>query len=659
MNNKIKHTHSIRKYKIGAASVVLGMIIFLANIGTGDAQAAEVEKDTQTSPTSKTEMHTNLKNETVSQPALNTSTQVDKSTQNQVTTEQNMPNTAKPTDTSTHVNKDNATPKVKPQDKQHSSTSNISNSSKLQKNNTSQPKANGKNVDTLKKSQSVVDKRNISSKVTVRSAEIKVDHSANADKSDTKHVNPHKGDKLKLKYQWQLGKDVQSGDYVDVYISQNVNTKGVVDNRTLPNIKEGTNIVAIGKLIDNHKFRYTFTDYVTQRTNIKATLNLDLYINRQNVPNEGKQTVTATIGSMKTERNINVKYDQGVSQKGVKVNGTFSHINPEKKTFEHITFVTSETEAAKSGLLSGMLVHGQVFKGDPSVKIYEYIGKGTVNPSLSYNLSNGTAFKDVTYLFDGKLFKSNHGYNVEMTPLNRQYVIVFNGTFNENANTIKFETQLLGFKNPITEEKVAHVAWSNQINVFKDNVTGSGSATSDIKDAKMEEEKNKEQPKGEEKQQPKPENDNKMTPKDKENVPMPQGEMNKPTPEKDSNQHMKPEHKEEMKKPQPKPEHKDEMKKPQPKPEHKMPMPEKDMKSEKSKGSKMKEDHHMITPPTVKDQSMMKPHRPIHAEKEKNRHTMLPETGQSTSTEPTTLLGVLLAFLGLTAFIKRRKDSKN
>ncbi|WP_105989037.1 YSIRK-type signal peptide-containing protein [Staphylococcus agnetis] len=28
MNNEIKHTHSIRKYNIGAASVVLGMIIF-------------------------------------------------------------------------------------------------------------------------------------------------------------------------------------------------------------------------------------------------------------------------------------------------------------------------------------------------------------------------------------------------------------------------------------------------------------------------------------------------------------------------------------------------------------------------------------------------------------------------------------------------------
>ncbi|WP_209051965.1 YSIRK-type signal peptide-containing protein, partial [Staphylococcus agnetis] len=27
MNNEIKHTHSIRKYNIGAASVVLGMII--------------------------------------------------------------------------------------------------------------------------------------------------------------------------------------------------------------------------------------------------------------------------------------------------------------------------------------------------------------------------------------------------------------------------------------------------------------------------------------------------------------------------------------------------------------------------------------------------------------------------------------------------------
>nr|WP_245202932.1 LPXTG cell wall anchor domain-containing protein [Staphylococcus agnetis] len=38
---------------------------------------------------------------------------------------------------------------------------------------------------------------------------------------------------------------------------------------------------------------------------------------------------------------------------------------------------------------------------------------------------------------------------------------------------------------------------------------------------------------------------------------------------------------------------------------------------------------------------------------------MLPETGQTTSTETTTLFGTLLAILGLTAFVTRRKENKN
>ncbi|MCO4326408.1 hypothetical protein BU586_04380 [Staphylococcus agnetis] len=663
MNNEIKHTHSIRKYNIGAASVVLGMIIFLGNIGSGDAQASESDKDIQKSSNPNTEMHTNLKNNNITQPALNTSAQTDKSTQHQPSSELKSPKTVDQATQSTHANIDKTTPKVNPQDHHQSTKPSKTPSPQTPKNNqVNPPKAKENVIDALKQTKPVKDIRNITSKVKVQSAEIKEVHQANTDKKNLKHINPHKGDKLKLKYQWKLGKDVKSGDYVDIHLSDNVNTKGVVDNRVLPNIKEGKHTVAVGKLVDNHKLRYTFTDYVNQRTNINVSLNLDLYINRQNVLNDSKQTVMATLGNLKTERQINVTYDQGASQHGVKVNGTFSHINPEKKTFEHITYVTSQTEKAKSGLVSAMLVHGQDLKGKTSVKVYEYIGKGLVNQSLTINPRNQSMFKDVTYLFDKMLFTNSHGYHLEATPLNRQYLIVFNGTFNENADSIKFDTQLLGFKNPLTEEKVAHVGWSNQIKVFKDNVTGSGTAISALKDSKMDEDKEK--PKGEDKPQiqPKPEDNNKMKPqdqnkppKDKNDVPKPKDEMKKPTPEKQPDHQIKPE------------QDKDHMMKKHPQPNVPKPMPmPKEEKQEQPKGPKMIQDRHQMTPPTTGEQPMMKNHKRTHEmsqkkaqQNDKHMKSMLPKTGQTTSTETTTLFGTLLAILGLTAFVTRRKENKN
>ncbi|QDW98470.1 LPXTG cell wall anchor domain-containing protein [Staphylococcus agnetis] len=80
----------------------------------------------------------------------------------------------------------------------------------------------------------------------------------------------------------------------------------------------------------------------------------------------------------------------------------------------------------------------------------------------------------------------------------------------------------------------------------------------------------------------------------------------------------------------------------------------------------MIQDRHQMTPPTTGEQPMMKNHKRTHEmsqkkaqQNDKHMKSMLPETGQTTSTETTTLFGTLLAILGLTAFVTRRKENKN
>ncbi|WP_419792306.1 fibrinogen-binding adhesin SdrG C-terminal domain-containing protein [Staphylococcus chromogenes] len=63
MNNNVKTTHGIRKYKIGVASVVLGTVIFLANHGSGEVKAAEVDTVGPDTLQQTTQVNTNLKNE--------------------------------------------------------------------------------------------------------------------------------------------------------------------------------------------------------------------------------------------------------------------------------------------------------------------------------------------------------------------------------------------------------------------------------------------------------------------------------------------------------------------------------------------------------------------------------------------------------------------
>ncbi|GGI31900.1 fibrinogen-binding adhesin SdrG C-terminal domain-containing protein [Staphylococcus chromogenes] len=63
MNNNVKTTHGIRKYKIGVASVVLGTVIFLANHSSSEVKAAEVDTVGPDTLQQTTQVNTNLKNE--------------------------------------------------------------------------------------------------------------------------------------------------------------------------------------------------------------------------------------------------------------------------------------------------------------------------------------------------------------------------------------------------------------------------------------------------------------------------------------------------------------------------------------------------------------------------------------------------------------------
>lgn len=509
MNNKVKTTHGIRKYKIGAASVVLGTVIFLANHSSGEVKAAEVDTVGPDTLQQTTQVNTNLKNEnltksetpvqsnqhlqknvdlktnegierhqskSIAQPVKHEASQM---TQNEDIQTTKVANDVQPTISPRSSNPQPQIQKASPISQDTINTAQIRQAAQ-------KSQQNDNSVQLIPKGQ------DISQKVKVQSAVIQGKHKIK--------INPHNVEKLTLKYKWLFDNNIQPGDYFDFELSKNVNINGVSKGRKIPHIFHGKEIVAIGELLNDHRARYIFTNYVKDHKNVQANLDLNLYIDPKVVTQNGYQTITSKLGQNTAQRIVNVEYLKGISQKGVNINGAFREINKANNTFKHIAFVSNLNNQVKSGTLIGNVLSQQVKAGNPIVKIYEAMGHGLLNPSVFADTTNIKAFKDITPKMVNNIYYTNNGYQMDIEDLSKNYVVVTEGKYAKDAHLLKYQTQLIGYPNMFSGYRTAHMGWTNELKFYKNNAAGYGTTTSNLDkdDFIVNDEKSKEILKGKE-----------------------------------------------------------------------------------------------------------------------------------------------------------------
>ncbi|PTG31744.1 hypothetical protein BU634_10840 [Staphylococcus chromogenes] len=509
MNNNVKTTHGIRKYKIGVASVVLGTVIFLANHSSGEVKAAEVDTVGPDTLQQTTQVNTNLKNEnltksetpvqsnqhlqknvdlktnegierhqskSIAQPVKHEASQM---TQNEDIQTTKVANDVQPTISPRSSNPQPQIQKASPISQDTINTAQIRQAAQ-------KSQQNDNSVQLIPKGQ------DISQKVKVQSAVIQGKHKIK--------INPHNGEKLTLKYKWIFDNNIQPGDYFDFELSKNVNINGVSKGRKISHIFHGKEIVAIGELLNDHRARYIFTNYVKDHKNVQANLDLNLYIDPKVVTQNGYQTITSKLGQNTAQRIVNVEYLKGISQKGVKINGAFREINKANNTFKHIAFVSNLNNQVKSGTLIGNVLSQQVKAGNPIVKIYEAMGHGLLNPSVFADTTNTKAFKDITPKMVNNIYYTNNGYQMDIEDLSKNYVVVTEGKYAKDAHLLKYQTQLIGYPNMFSGYRTAHMGWTNVLKFYKNNAAGYGTTTSNLDkdDFIVNDEKSKEILKGKE-----------------------------------------------------------------------------------------------------------------------------------------------------------------
>ena len=531
MKKKIKQKHAIRKYKAGASSVLLGLFVFFGLMTEEKAKAAEIVPGQSETTKKKNESATN--NETTG--STNSSSSM--TTEDTVTTTEesssNVNGVATEAENNTYVSTEARTEVNSTIDAQVYTNTNDSNITNTQT-NTNETSTEDKSInptttpnttqdipqqrmtpslssasttppasdmsqqkivltpeDTFSSSQTSADKiqQTASNNTSLTTPETTQSHSPTSistgndmtqnvqitkseiESKDT--VNPHNAERVTLKYDWQFPNGMKEGDYFDFSISNNVNTHGISSTRKLPELKNGSVVMAKGQLLDEHNIRYTFTDYIDNKVNVVGSLSLNLFIDPKVVTTEGKQTITSKINGKATTKEVNIAYLNGINNRGLNINGSIEYINKETNTFKHIAYVNPIKNTIQNPIIKGNVTSGVPTTGQPTVKVFEYIGQSPLNQSVYADTSDTQNFKDVTSTLTDKLSITNGSYTLAMNQLDKTYIITYEGQYMSEANELNFLTQFAGYPSTYPYYYTT-VKWENGVVFYKNNGTGQG-----------------------------------------------------------------------------------------------------------------------------------------------------------------------------------------
>ncbi|UVJ02576.1 fibronectin-binding protein FnbA [Staphylococcus aureus] len=501
MKNNLRY--GIRKHKLGAASVFLGTMIVVGMGQDKEAAASEqktttVEEngnsatDNKTSETQTTATNVNHIEETQSYNATVTE---QPSNATQVTTEEapkavQAPQTAQPANVETV--KEEEKPQVKettqPQDNSGNQRQVDLTPKKATQNQVAetqvevaQPRTVSESKPRVTRSADVVEAKeakvetgkDVTSKVTVTESSIE-------GHNNTNKVEPHEGQRAILKYKLKFENGLHQGDFFDFTLSNNVNTHGVSTARKVPDIKNGSVVMATGKILEDGKIRYTFTNDVEHKVEVTANLEINLFIDPKTFQSNGEEKVTSSLNGSKTEKNLQIEYKNGVGTYYANVNGSIETFDKEKNKFTHVAYVKPLNQFKLGTVtVSGTVTDGSNPNGEnPTVKIYEVSNDGKELPQSVYlDASDTSKYKDVTNEMQSKLTVYKNGnYTLNLDKLDKSYVIHYSGEYLKDANEVNFRTQMFGYPEPRYGYyyNSYQLTWDNGLVLYSNKADGNG-----------------------------------------------------------------------------------------------------------------------------------------------------------------------------------------
>ncbi|MBA8762886.1 SdrD B-like domain-containing protein, partial [Staphylococcus coagulans] len=427
MNNQQKF--GIRKYKFGAASILLGTM-FIVGIGqnneaeaseeTKPAIAVKTGKSTAESTPQSTDANKATENNEQAQFALQNEEKVDlvkeEVTPQAVSTQ---PVETKNEEAAVLSSKKEENVQAEPQQSQAAP---VKNEEKIE------AQANPAHLtDNKQEADQNQEVKNISTELQ----DVKVNLT---NVNNTQAINPQKAERLNLKLSAKLPENTRKGDFFEVVLSDNINTNGISVDKKVANIllENQSDVLAKSEVVGN-KIKYTFTDIVNKKTNVNVNLELPLFIDTSKVLNSKNITVKAEVGNQKSEKNLTVNYLNPVTATNISsLKGAFITLDKANHKFTHITYINP---LAKSYNLQKVTFtndkNSGIDFGKQSLKIYEV--PGNITPSQSMH-NDYNQLKDITNTFTIQSNTNTLILAPNVDKINQPLIAVLEGEFDGNRD---------------------------------------------------------------------------------------------------------------------------------------------------------------------------------------------------------------------------------
>ena len=313
----------------------------------------------------------------------------------------------------------------------------------------------------------------VTSKVTVTESSIE-------GHNNTNKVEPHAGQRAVLKYKLKFEKGLHKGDYFDFTLSNNVNTHGVSTARKVPEIKNGSVVMATGKILEGGKIRYTFTNDIEDKVDVTAELEINLFIDPKTVQTNGNQTITSTLNGEQTSKELDVKYKDGIGNYYANLNGSIETFNKANNRFTHVAFIKPNNGKTTSVTVTGTLMKGSNQNGNqPKVRVFEYLGNNEdIAKSVYANTTDTSKFKEVTSSMNGNLnVQTNGSYSLNLENLDKTYVVHYDGEYLNGTDEVDFRTQMVGHPEQLYKyyyDRGYTLTWDNGLVLYSNKANGNG-----------------------------------------------------------------------------------------------------------------------------------------------------------------------------------------
>ncbi|HEC2243545.1 TPA: carboxypeptidase regulatory-like domain-containing protein, partial [Staphylococcus delphini] len=191
-------------------------------------------------------------------------------------------------------------------------------------------------------------------------------------------IYPHNYGYIDVQTSFNVADSVKSGDTFEIKYNENLQISDFFENRvTPPSIKNsGGEVIARGTYdVNTRTMTYTFTDYVDKHDNVKVSLDLLAYVERDVVKTAGQHNFEVEVAGQKISKTYDVKYQEPFVRNNVNLNSFYNEFDNVTGEYSQIAYINPKGE----------------YLNKPVVEIKGYAGENNVTPDSSSAVVSNTA----------------------------------------------------------------------------------------------------------------------------------------------------------------------------------------------------------------------------------------------------------------------------